>query len=83
MHPPQDRSAVVFLRQNGNSTFSLIYCPDCNTSPRLSFFFAHFPTFNLICSGQVDAHKQNTDQRLMMQRHGLPPPVVVAGFSQS
>lgn len=34
-------------------------------------FSLSFPVFNLICSGQVNAHKQRTHQRFMMQRHSL------------
>lgn len=59
------------LRQNESSTFALIYRLKCsNSTPPLSF--AHFPSFNLICSGQVAAYKQSTHARLMMQRHTAP-----------
>ena len=67
-HPPWNHSTVDFYDKMETPLLLWFITYKWNS---LSLSFTHFPSFNLICSGQVAAHKQSTHQWLMMQRHTL------------
>lgn len=71
MHSPQDRIAVEVYDKMKALLLPWFIVWSAAIQP-LPLSFAHFPSFNLICSGQVAAYKQSMHGRLMMQRHTAP-----------
>lgn len=66
MHSPQDHSAFDFYDKM-KAPLLLWFIAWTETI----LFFSLFPSFNIICSGQVAPYKQSAHQRLIVQSDTL------------